>query len=180
MIDLGAAIKAERRASARGTRTDSEAPRACALRVAWPALLLFASGSAALIYQVLWIRLLTLVVGIEVQAVTAGISAFFAGLALGGWIFGKLADRSARPLLLYAALEVGALVLGIGATHALVHSAAVFAGLQRSAGAFAWVLPFTLVGVPAIAMGGTLPVLTARTRALAAGPRRCGRATLCG
>jgi spermidine synthase len=173
MIDLGAAIKAERSTSRRGTRVDSAAPAAPALRIAWPALLLFASGSAALIYQVLWVRLLTLVVGIEVQAVTAGISAFFAGLALGGWIFGKLADRSARPLFLYATLELGVLVLGIGATHAIVHSPSIFAGLQGSVGALAWVLPFTLVGVPAIAMGGTLPVLL---RALGPSQRDVGGA----
>lgn len=139
------------------------------MRLTWPALLLFASGTAALIYQVLWVKQLTLVVGIEVQAVTIAISAFFAGLALGGWLFGKLADRAGRPFLFYAALEIAALLLGIGATQALAHSAALFAALQASAGPLAWALPFALVGVPAIAMGGTVPVLT---RALA--PSRQG------
>ncbi|SAL42128.1 spermidine synthase [Caballeronia peredens] len=135
-----------------------------ARKAAVPALLLFASGMAALIYQVLWVKQLTLVVGIEVQAITIAISAFFAGLALGGWLFGKLADRSTKPLLLYAALEIAALVLGIGATQALAHSAALFAAWQASAGPLAWALPLALVGLPAIAMGGTVPVLT---RALA-------------
>jgi spermidine synthase len=73
-----------------------------ALAIAWPALLLFASGAAALIYQVLWIKQLSLVVGVEVQAVAIGVSAFFAGLAVGGWLFGRLADRSTHPLRLYA------------------------------------------------------------------------------
>ena len=67
-----------------------------------PTLLLFISGSAALVYQVLWIKQLSLVVGVEVYAITTGISAFFAGLALGSWLFGRWADRLARPLLLYA------------------------------------------------------------------------------
>jgi spermidine synthase len=139
-------------------------------------MLLFVSGGAALIYQVLWVKQLTLVVGIEVQAVTIAISAFFAGLALGGWFFGKLADTHARPLLLYAWLEIAALALGIGATHALAHSAALFVTMQTHAGPFAWALPFALVGVPAIAMGGTLPVLMralgpARTRLGGAGGR---------
>ncbi|SAK46148.1 spermidine synthase [Caballeronia catudaia] len=142
-------------------------------RVTWPALLLFASGTAALIYQVLWVKQLTLVVGVEVQAVTIAISAFFAGLAIGGWRFGKLADRVAQPFLLCAALEVAALVLGIGATHALAHSAALFATLQAHAGPIAWALPFACVGLPAIAMGGTVPVLT---RALAPSPHGVGGA----
>jgi spermidine synthase len=78
-----------------------------------PALLLFASVAAALVYQVLWIKQLSLVVGVDVYAVTTGVSAFFAGLALGGALFGRWADRAARPLLLYALLELGVAVLGV-------------------------------------------------------------------
>jgi spermidine synthase len=138
------------------------------LGIAWPALLLFASGAAALIYQVLWIKQLSLVVGVEVQAVTIGVSAFFAGLALGGWLFGRLADRSTRPLLLYAALELASLVLALAGTFGLSRAAAPFAGLQDQVGVFAWVVPFALIGLPAILMGGTLPVLM-RTLAPQAG-----------
>jgi spermidine synthase len=139
-----------------------------AMATAWPALLLFVSGAAALIYQVLWIKQLSLVVGVEVQAVTIGVSAFFAGLALGGWLFGRLADRRARPLLLYVALELASLLLALAGTLGLAHAAARFAALQDQVGALAWALPFALVGLPAIAMGGTLPVLT-RTLAPQAG-----------
>ena len=59
--------------------------------LAIPALLLFASGTAALVYQVVWIKQLSLVVGVDVYAVTTGVSAFFAGLALGGALFGRWA-----------------------------------------------------------------------------------------
>ena len=74
------------------------------------ALLLFASGAAALVYQILWIKQLSLVVGVDVHAVTTGVSAFFAGLALGGVLFGRWADRLPRPFLLYAFLELGVAV----------------------------------------------------------------------
>ncbi|WP_410054117.1 fused MFS/spermidine synthase [Cupriavidus sp. BIC8F] len=124
-----------------------------------PALLLFASGTAGLIFQVLWIKQLALVVGVDVHAVTTAVSAFFAGLALGGWLFGRLADRHATPLRLYAWLELAVLVLAIAATLALARSAMPFAWLQSRAGLLAWALPFTLVILPAAAMGGTLPVL---------------------
>jgi spermidine synthase len=139
-----------------------------AIAAVWPILLLFLSGAAALIYQVLWIKQLSLVVGVEVQAVTTGVSAFFAGLALGGWVFGKLADSSARPLVLYAALELASLLLALAGTFGLSRAAAPFATLQNQAGAFAWLLPFALVGLPAVVMGGTLPVLM-RTLAPQAG-----------
>ncbi|MFH0021482.1 fused MFS/spermidine synthase [Pseudomonas fluorescens] len=136
-----------------------------------PALLLCISGAAALVYQVLWIKQLSLVVGVEVYAITTGISAFFAGLAIGGWLFGRWADRAAQPLLLYAALEVLVAILAVGATVTMSLAATAFAWLQTHVGLFAWLLPFTLVGIPAVLMGGTLPVLV---RALASDPGKAG------
>ncbi|MGY2173689.1 fused MFS/spermidine synthase [Pseudomonas azotoformans] len=133
--------------------------RTAVLPILIPALLLFLSGGAALVYQVLWIKQLSLVVGVEVYAITAGISAFFAGLAFGGWLFGRLADRFARPLLLYAGLELLVALLGVGATLALGVAAEPFAWLEQRIGLLAWALPFALVGLPAVLMGGTLPVL---------------------
>ena len=67
--------------------------------------LLFFSGLAALVYQTIWIKQLMLVVGVDVHAVTTGVSGFFAGLALGSALVGRLADRSRSPLHLYAGLE---------------------------------------------------------------------------
>ena len=139
--------------------TQPAVPDAPGLHAAWPALLLLASGAASLIYQVLWIKQLTLVVGAEVLAVTTGVSGFFAGLALGGWVFGRLADRQQHPLRVYASLEIGVLILAVGATLGLSHAALPFAALQDHVGALAWILPFSLVGIPAVLMGGTLPVL---------------------
>lgn len=138
-----------------------------------PALLLFISGAAALVYQVLWIKQLSLVVGVEVYAITTGISAFFAGLALGGLLFGRWADRLQRPVLLYAGLEVAVAVLGVGTTFALSLAASPFAWLEQQVGVVAWLLPFALVGIPALLMGGTLPVLV---RSLAADPQQLGKA----
>jgi spermidine synthase len=136
-----------------------------------PALLLCISGAAALVYQVLWIKQLSLVVGVEVYAITTGISAFFAGLALGGWLFGRWADRLQQPVLLYAGLEVLVAVLGVGATFAMSLAASPFAWLQDHVGLLAWLLPFLLVGIPAVLMGGTLPVLV---RSLTADPGKAG------
>nr|WP_256597969.1 fused MFS/spermidine synthase [Pseudomonas sp. XWY-1] len=124
-----------------------------------PAALLFISGGAALIYQVLWVKQLSLVVGVEVYAITAGISAFFAGLAMGGLLFGRWADRLRHPVRLYAGLELAVALLAVAATLGLAQSAALFARLEASVGLLAWLLPLSLVGLPAFLMGGTLPVL---------------------
>ncbi|MFP3754984.1 MULTISPECIES: fused MFS/spermidine synthase [Cupriavidus] len=143
----------------RGTRTAAQA--AVRAGTAWrvPAALLVLSGAAGLVYQVLWVKQLSLVLGVDVHAVTVGVSAFFAGLALGGWTIGRWADRAASPWRLYLWLECAIAVLALGATVALAHAAAPFAWLETRAGIVAWALPVLLVALPAVAMGGTMPVL---------------------
>ncbi len=121
--------------------------------------LLFASGTVALVYETLWVRQLGRVVGVEVHAVSIALGAYFAGLALGGATLGRTADRVRRPVRLYAWLEGGVAVLGVLSTLALARAAPPFVALQDSVGALAWALPFGLVGLPAVLMGGTLPAL---------------------
>lgn len=123
------------------------------------ALLLFGSGAAALIYQVLWIKQLSIVVGAELYAVSIAISGFFGGLALGGWLLGRLADRKVRSLRLYALIEMAVAIAGIATTWMLARAAPWFVDLQAISGILGWFVVFLLVGLPALAMGGTLPVL---------------------
>jgi len=124
-----------------------------------PAVLLFLSGAAALVYQTLWVKQLALIVGVDVYAVTTAISAFFAGLAIGGGLFGRRADRSGRPLRLFAALEAGTGLLGLATTVALAHAAPAFTALEATAVPPAWALLFATIGLPALLMGGTLPAV---------------------
>lgn len=120
-------------------------------------IVLLFSGAAALIYQVLWIRQLTLVVGVEVYSITVAIGAFFAGLGVGGAWLGRLADRWRRPLRCYAILEALIAIAAIAATLLLGRAAQAFVITQEHAGLLAWAIPFLLVGIPALFMGGTLP-----------------------
>ena len=120
----------------------------------------------------LWIRQLSLVVGVEVYSITIAVSAFFAGLAAGSALFGRLADRLQRPLLLYCLLETGVALAGVAATIALAHTAEPFVAIQSRLGVLAWLLPFLLVGTPAFLMGGTLPVAI---RSLSTGSRQIAR-----
>lgn len=79
-------------------------------RHAWllPALsiLFFCSGASALIYQVLWLRLLGLVFGVTTHAASTVWATFMAGLAVGGYAAGRFADRVRRPLVWLGACEV--------------------------------------------------------------------------
>jgi spermidine synthase len=123
------------------------------------AILLIGSGAAALVYQTLWVKQLALVVGVDVYAVTTGVSAFFAGLALGSAVLGRVADRSARPARLYAAIEIGVAILGALGTLALAGLPPLYVRAWDAVGPLAWALPFLVIGAPAFLMGGTLPAL---------------------
>ena len=75
----------------------------------------FLSGVAALVYQVVWQRLLVLHSGVGIYSVALIVSAFMAGLGLGSWLGGRLSLRldERRALLAFAALELG--LAGLGA-----------------------------------------------------------------
>src|SRR5438876_2953492 len=69
--------------------------------------LFFRSGISGLIYEVAWTRMLHLLFGDTVLAVSTVLASFMAGLALGSFWSGRHVDRRARVLPLYALLEAG-------------------------------------------------------------------------
>ena len=127
-------------------------------------LLYAASGTAALIYEVTWTRLLTLEMGHTVSAISIVLAAFMGGLSAGAWLGGRAGALQSHRLLLYAALE---LVIALFAI-------ALPAGLRGVVPLMGWAymdggapLRFTLVRaalglglmvVPAAAMGATFPI----------------------
>jgi spermidine synthase len=121
-------------------------------------LTIFCSGAAALVFQVLWIKELSLVVGVEIYSIGVAVSAFFAGLTVGSFVIGRWADRLHHPLRVYSLLELGVALFGVAATFLLEHTSQVFATAEAHIGFLAWAIPFALVGVPAFLIGGTLPV----------------------
>lgn len=72
------------------------------------------SGAAPLIYQVLWVRELGLLFGSTAQAAALTIAIFFAGIALGGWLFGRLSARLHRPLRAFGWVEIGVAATALG------------------------------------------------------------------
>ena len=71
----------------------------------WVFLFFFVSGATGLIYEVVWTRLLTLVMGNTHYSIATVLTAFMGGLALGSYAGGKIIDRFFNPLALYALLE---------------------------------------------------------------------------
>lgn len=128
--------------------------------------LFFFSGACGLVYQVVWVRMLTHVFGTTATAVGVVLAAFMSGLALGSWLLGRAADRNPNPLRLYAMLEVGVGVAALAAHFLLARITPVYLALYeisgQSAAALAaarFILAFGLVMLPTFLMGATLPVL---------------------
>ena len=88
-------------------------------RVAVVALLVLASGCAALVFQIAWMRELRLVFGATTAATAAVLAIFMAGLGIGSALLGKVADRVANPLRMYGLLEV-AIALSTAVTPQLI------------------------------------------------------------
>ncbi len=79
-----------------------------------PFLVFFLSGFAAVLYQVIWQRLLVFFSGADVYSITIIVAAFMAGLGLGNVAGGKLADRlgPAASLRAFAAAELAIGIFG--------------------------------------------------------------------
>src|SRR6187551_859610 len=75
-------------------------------RVAVLCGVLFLSGTGALIFETLWLRLSGLAFGNSVWAVALILSSFMAGLALGNGLAASARIRRWRPLYFYAVLEL--------------------------------------------------------------------------
>src|ERR1044071_3557418 len=69
--------------------------------------LVFASGTSALVYELLWVRKVALILGVHAYAVGTVLASFFAGMAAGSFVFGERVAASRRPLRTYAMLELG-------------------------------------------------------------------------
>jgi spermidine synthase len=150
----------ERPDTARGLQRHAHLP------VAVVSAVLFLSGTGALIFETLWLRLSGLAFGNSVWAAALILSSFMGGLALGNAIAASSRIRRWRPLHLYAVLEV--LVALLGCT--IVFGLPVLGELLRPLWQMLWnyqptllglrfVVSFLILLVPTTAMGLTLPVL---------------------
>ncbi|HXX33545.1 MAG TPA: fused MFS/spermidine synthase, partial [Thermodesulfobacteriota bacterium] len=130
-------------------------------------LMFFLSGAAALIYQVAWVRSLTLIFGGSHLAVTAVLSIFMAGLAVGGYAIGKCADHVSKPLRLYGLLELGIGLFAVIFMGLMRLYPSIYVPLAQGRDNAHFYLLFvrvlfsaTALIIPTILMGGTLPVLS--------------------
>jgi spermidine synthase len=124
------------------------------------------SGFAAMVYEVVWTRLLGLLIGPTTYSFTVVVATFILGLAAGSVVFGRIADRGRHPLLILAATQMGAAVLAVLVSQFLGVSQFFFAKLIYALkDAFALlnalqaVLLFVVLLPPTFLLGGAFPLV---------------------
>jgi spermidine synthase len=125
------------------------------------------SGASALLFEALWFRLAGHALGNSVWASSAVLASFMAGLALGSALAARHGWRVERPLRLYAGLELGVGLVGLGLVAALPHLVERLTPLLSGLRQTGWLLhgvrglvAFVLMLLPATGMGMSLPLLT--------------------
>jgi spermidine synthase len=126
----------------------------------------FLSGAAALIYEVLWTRMLALTFGNSVYAIGIVLMAFMSGLSLGSYLLGKWADKGKNLLKGYGILEI---LIGISALitpSALDKVTSIYVSLSPLSMPrweileIEYLFTMLVLIVPTTLMGGTLPIIS--------------------
>ncbi len=128
--------------------------------------LVFLSGAASLVYEVLWLKELSLLFGSTAYAASTTLAVFFLGLAVGSAVFGRWSPRLRSPLRAYAWIELGiatsaALYFVLLDVYLQLYGPLYDALVDRPVAfnAFRVALATLVLLPPAALMGGTLPVL---------------------
>jgi spermidine synthase len=122
-----------------------------------PTALFFFSVMPALIYQIVWQRALFAIYGMNSESVAVVVSAFMIGLGLGsllgGWLSIKLPHRA---VFLFGMAELCVALFGVASLRIFHWAAAHSAGASLSN---VVLISLTLLLVPTVCMGATLPLL---------------------
>ena len=128
--------------------------------------LVFLSGAVSLVYEVLWLKELSLLFGSTAYAASTTLAVFFLGLAVGSALFGRWSPRLRSPMRAYAWIELGiaaaaALYFVLLEAYFQLYGPLYDALADRPAAfnAFRVALATLVLLPPAALMGGTLPVL---------------------
>src|SRR5438445_6173882 len=132
--------------------------------------LFFLSGACGLVYQVVWLRKLSLVFGTTTFAVSAVISSFMAGLGLGSYLSGRFLAHRGRALRLFGTMELGVGLYALALPGLLSVAERSFTRAVSGLGLSMYGesllklgLAFLVLLVPTSLMGATLPLLAEHT-----------------
>ena len=128
----------------------------------WLMLLFVGSGTAALIYEIVWFQLLQLVIGLTSVSLGVLLGTFMGGMCLGSLLLPRLVSRRHHPLMVYAALEAGIAITGAALLLVIPWLSQLYTGLAGTSAA-GLALRGTIAALcllpPTLLMGATLPAM---------------------
>jgi spermidine synthase len=120
------------------------------------------SGFIALAYEVIWSRVLALIIGSSVYAFSIMLTTFLIGLAAGAAVVSRFADRIRRPVMAFAVIEIGVGITSFIGAHLFNDLPYVFVQLYRIIGSHSFsVLLFARFLISALVMIGPTLLLGA-------------------
>lgn len=126
-------------------------------------LLFVGSGCAALIYEVVWLQLLSLIVGSSAISLGVILGTFMGGMCLGSLYLSKYVSRAQHPLRVYAMLELGIGAFGILIPLILPHVGGLYTAIGGT-GMFGVIVRAIFCAIcllpPTLMMGATLPAIS--------------------
>ncbi len=124
--------------------------------------LFFLSGFAALLYQVIWQRLLVFYTGSDTVSISLIVSAFMTGLGLGYLVGGRLADRAtaAQNLRYFLLAEAGIMGFAALSKWILYDFLYLNSPIDNDSPVVMYIVVFTVLLLPTFLMGFSLPALS--------------------
>ena len=139
----------------------------------------FFSGFSSLIYEVVWMRRLSLFFGSDVYSAALTLSAFMGGLTIGSLLAARYSDRLAKPLIWYGLLEISIGLYALFFPNFLNLFSSEYRRIYRSFfetapwlyNSFRVLVAAVTLLIPTTMMGSTLPLVVKRFGQ----PRRIGK-----
>ena len=113
-------------------------------------VIFFFSGLSALVYQVVWQRLLTVHYGVGPISTALVVTVYMVGLGLGALFGGYLSERLSQRMLIYCFIELGIGVFGVVSPDFLGFLGNHTAGSNY---ALSFVYMFSFLSIPTFLMG---------------------------
>lgn len=124
------------------------------------------SGFSAMIYEVVWTRILTLILGSTVYSYATMLSTYLLGLALGSFIFSLLLKRFQQPLMLLAFVQGGIALFAFGGEFIFPLLPTIFLKMMevlhtwsKVRAATKFVISGAVMLIPTLLMGGVFPLV---------------------
>lgn len=125
-------------------------------------LLFIGSGCAALIYEIVWFQLLSLIIGSSAVSMAVLLGTFMGGMCIGSLFLSRFVSRQQHPLRVYAKLELAIAVFGLLVLWGLPYAGGLYfaIGLHGAADLLVRGLFCALCLLPpTLLMGATLPAI---------------------